>query len=1247
MKKRKSIVVSAILCMCSICLLMFGVYAASSPTINLSGKVSYVARDARVLVQGAVQTNKLRSDTDFQVFEYLNSVPDDQDLVGASLAKTSGDKYCSWTPGLAADESEDLAPWTDLNLKFEESADGIKPISLGFQLSNYSNYPVVATIDLKTVSFQNVVADLSEEEVYLLPYSNGPSTKQVVVTYTVESDSTDASGIIDVQISFEKPEALPQPTAEGLAYTVDETSNECTVTGYTGEASTLVMPQSIEYKQNQYPITKIASYAFKDNTSLKSIVLPDTITEVDWTAFSGCTGLKNRKNLDNGAYYVGTSNNNHFVLLSAESKGITQCVIHSETKVLGIQAFYECSQLKQITVPNGITEINNGVFGKCTGLESVVLPEGISVASNAFSGCSALISQGGAVYFGTEDNPFYYLYKADSDITTFSANANCKVICDSAFYNRSDLTSVTLPSGLISIGEHAFNSCKKLSGISIPSTVKTVGRYAFAYCSALSGTVALPDDLDIVEEGLFRRCTSLSKIVLPTLAKEIKTNAFEGCTGLTGTLTIPANVCEIGESAFSGCTSVSETLAIPNSIQYVRKKAFANCDAITKIEIGKGLEEIESEGFAYCDNLTSVIFDDDCNVRFAVDSWNGAFNGCEKLTFTTSNNVKYLPSKNNSYFLYYKDTADTGSRSITINSNCKIIAGKASYESKIGYEVSLPSGLRVIGDQAFYNSNYIDDVKFPTKFDNLVYFGNSVFGSCDELFSANDFPTNMKEIPEGIFSGTDLRNVTIPEGVESIGRNAFYDCGSLTAVTFPSTLKTIGAGAFCDTGLKSLTLPNNLETIEGRAFATTVFSETALTGTLNLPSSLKKIGESAFEGCSKLTGKLTLPEGLTYLGESAFEKCTGFSESVVIPQSLNSLGLGCFDESGITDIYVSSLNQWLDMQFVGYGQGVLSPTSKLYVNNQFITEISVPDNVTVLKKGQFGNCTQLTNVTLPASLESLGDYAFYGCTGLTNVNLPEKLTNIGEQAFQNCSSLQSINIPQSVKKIGEDAFYGCSSLTGVYITDMKKWCKIDFEFSYQYSTCNGNFSNPLYYAKNLYLNGNLVTDLEIPEGITQLNNCVFVNATCLKSVTVPTSLTKSKINAFYGCTNLESVYIKDLTKWCNVDFESYHYSGDRLEPSLDLEDASPFNYAKKLYLNNALVTDLVIPAEIGTLSQYCFGSCSCFTSVTFQTETPQYGWENIAKLDNVTKVYVPSETAKQKYTSDTSDQTVQDKISVA
>lgn len=240
-----------------------------------------------------------------------------------------------------------------------------------------------------------------------------------------------------------------------------------------------------------------------------------------------------------------------------------------------------------------------------------------------------------------------------------------------------------------------------------------------------------------------------------------------------------------------------------------------------------------------------------------------------------------------------------------------------------------------------------------------------------------------------------------------------------------------------------------------------------------------------------------------------------------------------------------------------------------------------------------------THNDLPVT--SIGRYAFFNCDSLTSIIIPNSVTTIGWGAFESCSVLTSITIPDGVISISYDAFSQCDSITSVnYLGTLEQWCNISFS---EYD------SNPLRGA-NLYLNGEIVTSLVMPDTITEIKECVFGGCTSITSLTIPSSVT-SIGNYAFACRALTKVnYLGTIEQWCNMSFDDYY--------------ANPLNYGANLYLNGEIVTNLVIPSTITEIKDNAFDGCTSITSVTIPNSVISIGDSAFVNCDSLTNIVIPN-----------------------
>lgn len=263
------------------------------------------------------------------------------------------------------------------------------------------------------------------------------------------------------------------------------------------------------------------------------------------------------------------------------------------------------------------------------------------------------------------------------------------------------------------------------------------------------------------------------------------------------------------------------------------------------------------------------------------------------------------------------------------------------------------------------------------------------------------------------------------------------------------------------------------------------------------------------------------------------------------------------------------------------GPRAIAPVSHTYVRGVCTVCYNAPEGseglcYELLDDGTYkvtgiGDCTD-ENIVIPYSVNgklitAIGMQAFRGCDFIKNVEILAPLTVIYQSAFENCTGLKSINMPSTLQYLDYQCFFNCYNIDRVYISDIVSWCSIYFEYSIHSTAIV--YSNPLYYAKEMYIGNVHTTNLVIPEGITEIPDEAFCG-THITSLTLPATLQSIGDNAFEDCLELDSVYIDSVEHWLNIKFS----------PSTGgtgLETANPLYKGARLYANGELVEHVVIP----------------------------------------------------------------------
>lgn len=418
--------------------------------------------------------------------------------------------------------------------------------------------------------------------------------------------------------------------------------------------------------------------------------------------------------------------------------------------------------------------------------------------------------------------------------------------------------------------------------------------------------------------------------------------------------------------------------------------------------------------------------------------------------------------------------------------------------------------------------------------------GSSTFDGYTSLKSIK-LASTVKSIGNNAFSNTGITSLDLPEGMESIGLGAFYNCEKMTELKLPESLTTLnnGAFAFCK-GLTAVTLPNKITFI----------------------------GALAFEECTGLTS-ITIPENVTEIRNQAFYYCTALT-MVELPKALQTVGDNAFYETKLQDVYYAGTEEdwgkiaiglknepltnanlhctgavvvasgtcgdaltWkLDSKgtltisgtgaMTDYTKSGVAPWNKDYEEIRFVV---IENGVTTIGEYAFENCTLLESVAISDSVEKIGKYAFSGCSALKRISLPDSIAQIGDHAFR-ASGLEAVKIPEGVTLLGEGMFARCPNLQTVELPSTLQ--------AIRENAFIGSGLNKIVLPENLKYIGyecfyecTNLEEIKIPDSVTTLDYSVFEGCSSLKKVTLSKGLKRISQTMFAMCHNLTEITIPD------------------------------------------------------------------------------------------------------------------------
>ena len=418
----------------------------------------------------------------------------------------------------------------------------------------------------------------------------------------------------------------------------------------------------------------------------------------------------------------------------------------------------------------------------------------------------------------------------------------------------------------------------------------------------------------------------------------------------------------------------------------------------------------------------------------------------------------------------------------------------------------------------------------------ISYERNSPIESIEYLGAntiANIYLKNCKTIKEatlpktllwdGFINCTALEKVTFLEGCAEIPSLWFSSCSALKTIVWPSTMKKIGDAAFEYAGLETLTLPEGFNSLGERCLKNSKLVNVVL------PNSLTEIPREAFYNCSALK-KVTLPSSLTDIPDKLFYACDVLND-IVIPTSVKTMGRGVF--SGC---------KALERMTIGDGVTI---GNNLFSDCESLKEVKLPATLTTIPEYTFNKCVSLKKVEFPTGLMSIERYAFEG-SGIEEVVVPETVTKIAG-SFANCKSLKRFVFPKNLEAIENSMFRNCELLADITLpTNVKTIGSYAFAGTLFDKSELPATVNSLGY--NAFENCKQLKEMFIPEGVTSIPEELFMSCTSLTRVVLP-----STVNQFYGGNTFKDCPLTDIVCHAptapeaeNYVFDAKHYSSTRL-----------------------------------------------------------------------------------------------------
>lgn len=679
-------------------------------------------------------TENIKQETQTQTLEEQTLL---ENLTSEALATES---IPDTTPETTIGAPTESVPETSLQVPTESASESVPETS-----SQTPSESVTPTSSQEESSTQESTPQSSAEASTEEETSEEETSEEESTEETTEETTQETTPEETTTEEPEWSEQAPKEDTKGLTFSFSEDGQTVSITGFDGSRSVVEIPETYGGAK----VTSIAAGAFRGQTMITDVVIPEGVTYIGREAFAGCSALVRVQiptsvtqvgaNLFEGTPYDSTLTGElvyiNSILYRCQSDAVTVS-IRQGTTVIAEEAFINRVNLAAIVVPDGISYIGSNAFKNCSALSQIEIPKSVrDIVANAFDGTK---------WYEDRKHEMIYindlLYRVPAEIIVQSEQPTGSLSDkDAAEMAKSGVATQIVPNTNVIVKEDITTIC------------------TLAFANTPVQTVQLPSTLTTIRYGAFQNCTALKQITLPESMTFIEGGAFQNCSALSS-ISVPQNVTYLGASAFSGCTSLTSA-TLPQAITRISSGLFENCSSLTTVQASSALTSIGSLAFAETSALSSFTFPQTLTAVGAE-----SFTGSGIVTANLPQSVTYLG------------------------------AGAFADCTKLVY-AQVPAAIQAIRERTFRNCTELKNVSIP---EGIRYIGAAAFQN-DVSLQTVDFAQSLLTICDNAFEGSGVgEGLVLPSALRTIGSRAFAGCMRLTSLTIPADVRKMGSQAFAD-----------------------------------------------------------------------------------------------------------------------------------------------------------------------------------------------------------------------------------------------------------------------------------------------------------------------------------------------------------------------------------------------------------------------------------------------------------------